>query len=366
MRLGWPGRPALTDGAVLEFHDLVGQLADARVVRGEDEGRAALGEEAHDREGRLGRFLVELGGGLVGHDEGRSSGDGERERGALLLAAGELPRQMAEAVAEADRAQELLAVGRSLRAPAGELEVLREGQVGHEVVRGALEDVAHARAADDRSAGARSAPRSTRPTSTLPADGKSSATRRRRSVDFPLPDAPTTAVTAPAGNETSTPRRASTRPLGVRYVRCTPWQRAASLAGTEHLHDVSPPRARLGHESGDDRDGDEREDRHGGREPRDPEERPRRKADRLVELGQDEPGGREADERPDHRSAREQDDELEGDRPALNSYRETHPSRERLGEDPRALARLRVEERARRRRAGRSRSRARSGSRRSA
>ena len=52
-------------------------------------------------------------------------------------------------------------------------------------------------------------------TSTFPLVGRSSPARRRRSEDFPLPDAPTTAATAPRRNERSTPRRAWTCSVAV-------------------------------------------------------------------------------------------------------------------------------------------------------
>ena len=58
----------------------------ARIVRREDEGHAAGAERADRLEDAPLRGVVQLGGGLVRHDDAGAARDRLRERGALLLA----------------------------------------------------------------------------------------------------------------------------------------------------------------------------------------------------------------------------------------------------------------------------------------
>src|ERR1051325_7252042 len=98
----------------------------------------------------------------------------------------------------------------------------------------------------------------TPPTSISPDVGRSSPASRRRSVDFPLPDAPTTAVMAASENSASTPRRASTVPVPVVYVFTTSARAAARLsAKAQHLREIRPRGRAVGErpaDEGDDRD----------------------------------------------------------------------------------------------------------------
>ena len=94
--------------------------------------------------------------------------------------------------------------------------MLGDAEVGDQVVGGALEDVA-----DERAAHA-AQPAAAEPAQVRVADpdgpgrGWSSPARILSSEDFPLPDGPTTAVTAPAGNAASMPLSAWTSPVAVR------------------------------------------------------------------------------------------------------------------------------------------------------
>ena len=86
---------------------MIRRLDDGLVVGGDDQGRAGLDEVAHRRDEGLPGGGVELGGGLVGEQDERSSDGGGRERDPLLLAAGELGREGACVRGHADDIEEL-------------------------------------------------------------------------------------------------------------------------------------------------------------------------------------------------------------------------------------------------------------------
>ena len=88
------------------------------VVRGDDHRRAVLGGEPGEQVDHVGaRLRVEVAGRLVGEDHPRLDDERARDRDALLLAAGELARQVAGAVGEADLGEQRLARGRAARRP---------------------------------------------------------------------------------------------------------------------------------------------------------------------------------------------------------------------------------------------------------
>ena len=78
--------------------------------------------------------------------------------------------------------------------------MLADREVRQEVVRGSLEDVAHHVAAEAAEPARRCLPTFRSPTQTSPDVARSMPVSTRRSEDFPLPDGPTTAVSAPAGS----------------------------------------------------------------------------------------------------------------------------------------------------------------------
>ena len=106
---------------------------------------AALRERADRRQEPGGRLLVQLGGRLVREDDLRARDERLRERGALLLAAGELVRPVVPPVGQPERRERLgLAVAVAV---ADEPQVLADREVREEVVGRALEDVGHRRPA---------------------------------------------------------------------------------------------------------------------------------------------------------------------------------------------------------------------------
>ena len=173
-------------------------------------------ERADRRQERGGRVRVELGGRLVGEHDPGARDERLRERGALLLAAGELGRHGGRA-ARSGRARRSASASSSRSPSPTRRRCSATGEVREEVVRRPLEDVGdRRRGAARRSAFDGSSARRRAPTSTVPAVGRSSPASSRSSVDFPLPETPTTAFSVPASNSASTPRSAGTSPASVR------------------------------------------------------------------------------------------------------------------------------------------------------
>jgi len=95
---------ALIDGevAVDEFDAAVGLLGDVGVVGDHENGMAGAVEFAEQADDDFFVGLVEIAGGLVGKDKLRLIDERAGDSDALLLTAGELRRQMREAMAETD------------------------------------------------------------------------------------------------------------------------------------------------------------------------------------------------------------------------------------------------------------------------
>ena len=99
--------------------DAVAARRERRIVGHQRQRRAALGGQREQQfDDRLARGLVEIAGGLVGDQQRRSRRQRAGQRDALLLAARELGRIMADALREADGGQFRCARARASRAPA--------------------------------------------------------------------------------------------------------------------------------------------------------------------------------------------------------------------------------------------------------
>ena len=119
----------------------LGHPGDRGVVRDDDRQRAQLAVHALEHlEHELARRVVERAGRLVAEQHVRALGHRARDRHPLLLAAGELRREVVEAVAEADEPQRLGRVERRGGDLGDERHVLERRQARDQVVE--LEDVA--------------------------------------------------------------------------------------------------------------------------------------------------------------------------------------------------------------------------------
>ena len=132
--------------AVADLDRAVDVVGDGGVV-GHDEGCDAqsLVDPAHGLEHVCGCVLVELAGRLVGQEHPRVVREGDRDRGALLLAAGELGRPAVGAVTDLEQVEELhdaafavfgLVAGDGHR----HRDVLRRREIGQQVAGGLLPD----------------------------------------------------------------------------------------------------------------------------------------------------------------------------------------------------------------------------------
>ena len=78
----------LSEGAVFEPQDPVGDIAQAGVVAHDDHGTlVVIGERTQDARNFTAHSRVEVGGWLVGEDNGRIVREGTRHRHALFLTA---------------------------------------------------------------------------------------------------------------------------------------------------------------------------------------------------------------------------------------------------------------------------------------
>ena len=101
--------PLVRDAPVADVDDAVGALGGSRVVADDERGAVRLAHELGDQREHLARRRgVELARRLVGDQERRPARERRAERDPLLLAAGELARMSAAAVAEADALQQLV------------------------------------------------------------------------------------------------------------------------------------------------------------------------------------------------------------------------------------------------------------------
>jgi hypothetical protein len=78
------------------------------VLGQEDRGAPFLVEPAQEPDELVARHGIELGGGLVEHDQGRATGERGRQRDALELAARELVRRPVEQMGDAQGQRRLL------------------------------------------------------------------------------------------------------------------------------------------------------------------------------------------------------------------------------------------------------------------
>src|SRR6185503_6480715 len=157
---------AALDGAVVAHQSVAERnharavLGDVGLVRHEDDGDAALDvealEDAHHLDARL---RVEIAGRLVGEQQRRVVHQRPRDGDALLLAAGELVRMVAEPVAETHGLQRLggalppIGSGGLARVEQRQLDVLDRGRARQQVE--ALEHEADLRVAHEREAAQR-------------------------------------------------------------------------------------------------------------------------------------------------------------------------------------------------------------------
>ncbi len=142
------------DVAVAELQDAVGDRRERLVVRDEDDRRARLVVHlAQHLEHELAGAEVQVAGRLVAEDQLGRLGERACHGDALLLAAGELRREVAGPLGEADLGEELRGV--EIRAVAvalgefeGEADVLLGGQRRDQVEE--LEDEADVLAPEQR------------------------------------------------------------------------------------------------------------------------------------------------------------------------------------------------------------------------
>ena len=143
---------------------------------------------------------VQLARGLVGQQDRIAGGDGARDRDALLLAPGQLVREVLEAIAEPDAFERRGRHSARVAVAAGhvhaELDVLERGQRREEVER--LEDEADAVAAEAKQLLARGLRDVLPGDHDGPAVGESSAPIMFRRVVLPLPEGPSTTMNSPS------------------------------------------------------------------------------------------------------------------------------------------------------------------------
>src|SRR5688500_6998431 len=182
-------------------------------------------------------------------------------------------------------------------------------------------------------------------TSTFPLVGRSSPARRRSSEDLPLPEAPTTAATAPRRKATSTPRKAWTCWVAVAYVFTSPWQAAAgrSVGKAHHLGEVRPLGGSVGQKATKERNAGQGRPR--GKDEGDgrAEEWCRRDVLERIVVAEHELGSCDREHRTDREGSEQHDAELECEGKAMAPIRKAHPSRECIRDDPASLARLQVD-----------------------
>src|SRR5204863_1456671 len=96
------------DDAVGESNDALGTAREGEIVRDEHDRRARLAvqrlEQLHDTRAGL---AVEVARGLVGEEQPRRIAERPRDRDALLLATGELIREVVHTIAETHPGEQL-------------------------------------------------------------------------------------------------------------------------------------------------------------------------------------------------------------------------------------------------------------------
>ena len=91
------------DGAFPQEKRAIHTLGQLQIVGGDQRGKPGLADEANDfPEHGIRRLVVEVPGRFVRQQDGRTVGNGARNRHALLFAAGKLGRTVGEAPAKAN------------------------------------------------------------------------------------------------------------------------------------------------------------------------------------------------------------------------------------------------------------------------
>ena len=163
------------------------------------------------REHLVGAVAVQLAGGLVGQQHRRLVGQRDADRDPLLLAAGHLGGHPVGAVCDADQVQQLHRPGAPL-APGAARPAASAGRRSRPL-SGARTGFWRSAATGSRRPNAGTPSRSFEPivsrswpaTRAWPAVGVSRPARMFSSVDLPLPDAPTSAVSSPGSTTRSRP-----------------------------------------------------------------------------------------------------------------------------------------------------------------
>lgn len=126
---------------VAKAQHAVCHLGDGGVVRHDHDGAAVLPVHAlHEFKHFFRGLVIEGARRLVAQDEARVLHERAADGAALLLAAGDLAGELVAVLPEAERAQEVLHGQRVLGEVRGDLDVLLDGEVWHEVIE--LEDEA--------------------------------------------------------------------------------------------------------------------------------------------------------------------------------------------------------------------------------
>ena len=111
-----------------------------------DDGAAVLAIDIlHELQDFLGRLIVERARGLVAQQQTRVFDERAADGTALLLAARDLARELVAVLVEAQRTQQVVDIERVFGQVRRDLDVLLDGEIGHQVVE--LEDKAQLTAA---------------------------------------------------------------------------------------------------------------------------------------------------------------------------------------------------------------------------
>ena len=194
------GRAGLRVAPRCEVHDAVGERDEAVVVGGDDDESAAVGQATEQADDAVDLQVVEVGGGLVGEQDGWVVGQRPGDRHPLLLAAGQVARLVLDAVGQPDLVEQLQGAcpGRP-RSDAGasqrHLHVLGRAEAREEIER--LEDDADLSTPVLGERAPLSPTTSVSPIVTEPEDGVRIPARTESSVVLPQPLAPSSSTSSP-------------------------------------------------------------------------------------------------------------------------------------------------------------------------
>lgn len=128
--------------AVPQRERRIGLCNDRRVVSCDDHGRAPIRQETYRFHHRIGGLTIQLCGRLVGNDQQGIAYHRSGECHTLLLAPGELGGAVVGPVPHPEQLQELRCVrAGGTSQPCGNVEMLLDGQMGHQVLGRPLKDV---------------------------------------------------------------------------------------------------------------------------------------------------------------------------------------------------------------------------------